>query len=65
MQPAPSNSWGDLDGRLSHMAKKATVQGGLVLTPKQWRENRLLEPFLPEFRKVCKINTDSFGVDTL
>ena len=38
MQPIPSNSWGDLDGRLSHTAKKATVQGGLVLTPKQWRE---------------------------
>ena len=65
MQPVPSNSWGYLDGRLSHMAKKATVQGGLVLTFKQWRENRLLEAFFPEFCKVCKINTDSFGVDTL
>ena len=46
------------------MAKRTTVEGGLVLTLTRWEEDSVPDAFLPKFRQVGKIVTDPFDQTT-
>ena len=58
------NSWDRLDGLLSQMAEKTTVEGGLVLTFARWQENWAPEVLLPKFGEVGKTIVDRLDPNT-
>ena len=58
------NSWDRLDGLLSQMAEKTTVEGGLVLTFARWQGDWAPEVLLPKFGEVGKIIIDRLDPET-